>query len=642
MKRIIFGIVCLVKICVCNLTVCDQTKKLYQSYACCGGEGNTYCSAEKINMQEVMGELQSIKSLLSQSSQQESVYLDELCFPDAPIETSTLGSYPPTEEREKFVDVDGYPSYGLDSNGSPLDHLLWPHIPGYAPYMGLCSSARMSIDRITRHCPSLGTAGSLDFYSSFVAATKTTMAFEQLSNICKNGARVIMVFSMILQFEYMYAHALSDSGKTYLNSVIKGNLDGPGAINFTDISTSYSGLIAPFQSVLSEEDWYIVELSSQTFKSHLDVALASARFTSGISIVAADRVPMALYGGTYYPDNFDICLASRRMWLFMTQNPTDFYPELGADKMYGDGYNYMFRCSSRGGKILKAQNDILYIEKMTASDREYCPTIQEVRDIVDPTSVLIYLSAEKYFFKSCLVSAECQEQVNGPYNAYSFWLMRDDVEYMWSLWVTFLHVHLNELKKNCGIEYVAADYKGTSLHLYSIDLLRKERTLQNTLYPVVEPKEYINPYKNCTDYGYENTGIPKESVCTLKYAAHEPRNISELPHSWREFTELYPGASEVGLCRDDPYGRMNHFYGDMSTEKVFDLSGISQMKKVFNLTGTDAVCKWCTAWGPREERRDLGAENYVAPYFIKSLVYADLYPLYCNTSCSSYTSPYCI
>lgn len=283
----------------------------------------------------------------------------------------------------------------------------------------------------------------------------------------------------------------------------------------------------------------------------------------------------------------------------------------------------MVRCGSKGGSILKIQSIILGMEKNAAEDPTTCPTHDQVFDIVNPGSVVLKRLGEKYTGKSCLVE-DCF--VAGPVQSESFFFMRNDIEYMRTLWVTFLHVHLDALRTYCGTNYTARDPWGQTAKVYTIEQLLSLRSLQEALYPVVQPNAY-SPGYNCTGYGYNNALPPYESKCTLSFDAYPvPTPIDIL-----EF--LHP---EERVCKDDPIQRMQYdigMRGGTTLEKIDGGVTLEDFVRTFS-NGADVaftVCQVCSFALP----------SHVVPSHVTGQkTFAMLFPKTCQ-QCPGISTPFC-
>jgi hypothetical protein len=603
---------------VASANVCTDIKKVYKDSICCGGHGEAFCAAsDTFDFDTVMQKLNSIESLLQSGGGNmgtKKVYLDDLCFPDKPPEQSVLGRWPPSAERSLYANSDGYPGFGN------LDVTKSPHRTDYPPFFALCTSAQNMASLVSAKCPELGTVGSPGFYDTFIATTKTS--FESLSPFCQSGSKLIIMFSMVMQLEYYTAFDMTDIGTTYLSSIFSGTIEGfPGDLQVSDLEVSYAQLTDEMAADLVDTEALTLTATIDTFRGHVAVTNNGARQTSGLVIPEQERVIMVPYGGQDYPEHYDICLASRRMYDYMVQNPTLFYPELG--DTYGEGYNYMVRCGSKGGSILKVQSTILGMEKDASEDPATCPSHDQVFNLVNPISVTLKRLGEKYTGKSCLVS-NCAAA--GPAQSESFFFVRNDIEYMRSLWVTFLNVHLEALRTYCGTNYTARDPWGQTAIVYTIEQLLELRSIQETMYPVVQPSEYNSSY-NCIGYGYNNALPPYESKCTLSLDAYPPPSPIDI------LKFLHP---EEQVCEDDPVQRMQYdagMRGGATLEKVDGRTTFLDWKRTFskavNIPFTD--CQVCS----------FGLPGHIVPDHVtgqKTL--AMMFPKTCQ-QCPGISTPFC-
>ena len=616
---------------------CSDIEQVYKDSACCGGNGEAFCAAsDTLDFGKITAELAEIKAKLASlgpsmppSPPVSYDYLDQWCFPDAPPEMSELGKWPPSAEKSAYVDANGYPSFGDIARGT------YPHTAGYPPYLGLCTSARQAMDSITAQCPSLGTTGTADFYQTFIAATSQQSSYGALSAECQSGAKLILLFSIILQFEHKFATAETDVGRAYLDSLlVTDELVGfPGQMSVASLN-SYGAIATSMLPALDEAARSRLEVSVLTYTGHRDIAITAAPLTSGTTIDANERVALEPYGTKLYPANYAICAASQRMFDYMIQNPTDFYPELGDG--YGTGYNYMFRCSARGGIVLKAQSDILGYERalMNAGNATdgLCPSVETVRAIADRASRFLQLSNEKYIYKSCLVM-DCTAGA-GPSNAETFWLMGDDIEYMRTEWITFLHVHLAAIQGYCGIDYVVSDPWGVTDVEFSIADMEELRKIQGAAYPTSEPEGYVSPYsEKCPTHGY-TPAAPHETPCTVE---NYPGGTNLPQVAWADFR-----FAEENVCQDDPVNRYA-FHNPPGLSVPVPYETLFNMWKSA-LPDIDD-CFFCNVGKPSLQPAAVnaaaGGANYIVPGWVTEFSWKDIYPKTCSEKCADYTHPAC-
>lgn len=187
--------------------------------------------------------------------------------------------------------------------------------------------------------------------------------------------------------------------------------------------------------------------------------------------------------------------------------------------------------------------------------------------------------------------------------------MGDDIEYMRTEWITFLHVHLAAIQGFCNIDYVVGDSWGVTNVDFSIADMQALRTVQGQAYPTSQPQEYVSPYsEKCPEYGY-TPGAPHETPCTFE---NYPGGTSLPQVSWTEFR-----FREENVYEDDPVKRFTlNFAPDTTTETPYDFV-FSQWKS--NIPDIDD-CFFCNIGNPSMQvvlsNPEQGGKNYVVPGWV--------------------------
>lgn len=383
-------------------------------------------------------------------------------------ERSMLSMYPPTGgDRLDYLNTSATTLWKkvvkLDSNGIPTSSVTPLHPAGFPAYFGACNAAKDSWGVASSVC------GAAQAYGLANAIT-----------LCALTDKYAYLFSVVLQLEYISTTLIpenADFGTAYLSSIFDDRVDVDGLPeDFNPLRLSHSELFSDtvdkILHIISTEiccdtcpklgvdcslaSLFVSVVGPTGFKGHINGALSNAVSTVVnvnsplqrliINDYESARSGLGVKGK--YPEYFDLCLASQKMFDYMLQNPQERYTNKLSSNL-----NRMFRCSEPGALILQAQSTILKWEHEVASihlnDKSKCPTPSEVGAILDDVSLTISRSSEFQYGKlSALIDSV---YTSPPTVTKTFWLPGNDVYQVQSLWLTFIAVHVNVLDTECNM-----------------------------------------------------------------------------------------------------------------------------------------------------------------------------------------------
>jgi hypothetical protein len=359
---------------------------------------------------------------------------------------------------------------------------------------------------------------------------------------------------------------------------------------------------------LAGNDWgESVLLTLATYDGHFNVVkddtLPTSYSQNNLELI---RPNTRVYSG--YPVNFDICLASRQQFDYMTQVPSELMAKYSV-------YTTPARCTSSGTEHLQVHSKILGIEKLVTgsnADLTHCPSTRSIRDDV-------YAASRNLRFMSpSLAGIPCHVNDNtlsvicgqaGPTTADAMYFHGDDAYYIRSYWITFLEVHIKAIHKACSVHigesYTIGDPWG--LAAVNVEMSLSEMLTMRNKYEQLWPR----------------TNAPHESKKTLMI----PKN-----YTMKLFRD-YAYSSEL-VCKDDPVARMRSFVNMMFlTGAGFIEAMTPQLQAAFGTPTPEAtVCQMCGM-----PCASLG------PVFIDpdvTCVMSDIFPKTCQT-CPGVTSVDC-
>jgi len=299
--------------------------------------------------------------------------------------------------------------------------------------------------------------------------------------------RYAFIFSLVLQFEYLATISFTgdgtgyEFGSAYVSSVFDDRLELGGNLG-QSVNPSNRPLVELFDNTVQEmlsiiNNRYCCPACSPTlgdagcgmanlfvgvigpagFRGHSKGALTNVRSTvedinSALETLQiedyqnANSNPRATAVNGKYPAYFDLCLASRRMFDYMLQNPYKRYK----NKLSGS-LNRMFRCSEPGANILQAMSTILEWEYASKNDQSKCPNASAIATILDEASLLISRSSEFHYGKlSSIIAKEGGDVFTSPPTVTAtFWLPGNDVYQLQWYWIEFIMVHVDQLQRYC-------------------------------------------------------------------------------------------------------------------------------------------------------------------------------------------------
>lgn len=361
-------------------------------------------------------------------------------------ERVALNIFPPVDESAIFVDDDGFTAH---CNGSSP--------AGFPPCSALCSSYQGTINAISAFCKDEGfpiSATNDNFWPEFKVYYKGGAG----SSLCQKAADYVLAFSRILNFEFNYQNSNTRSGSAYYTSVVD-NRDASGffareltvdGVKMPLISAAESKRVA-FTKALTDagqeaasRSFYI---TSQTLSQHYDQALNFAPVTG--TVLPEDQIKLVEYSGSasdiaftcsHYPENYDICLASRRAY---------DHAKLAVPVCYETLAQTPFVCTRKGQRFFRFQSTLLGLEKQLAAagateKQALCATAAFSPEAIVAGSVD---ASWNFLFASeslaCFVNPNLLVCGAAPLLSKVAWKQQ------LSWWATFLHVHIGAIASYC-------------------------------------------------------------------------------------------------------------------------------------------------------------------------------------------------
>ena len=544
-------------------SVCDSIRMDYKNSACCGdGGGTAVCTAPTFDSETLLSKVDRIVAMLETGGcgsngtgadcSATAETLGEFCFCPLLPDADVASVWPPSSQPpEVFVDSSGYPRYSGDPDAFPNAGTDLP------PNFALCSTAKQMISTIFPAC-------AIANYADYISKTSDQQHLDLMTTQCQNAMKMIMMFTLVLQFEYLIGSGAITLGSTYLNSLTSSTFAFPGARGSGSLlSNTYQTLAGNYWDNSS------VPLTFATYAGHLNVVTDDALKTSypanSVNMIAASDP----YGG--YPEHFDICLASRQMFDYLTQVPAQLFPQKYAT------YTMTSRCTTRGMNHFTSQSKILGIEKLVTganANLSHCPTVQYIRDEVFAASQDLRLLSPAFTGTPCHINDVTLETIcaqAGPTSADAMFLHGDDAYYARSFWITFIEVHVRAIHDACsahiGAEYTIGDPWGMAsqnVHLSLADVLAL-RTTYETAWP--------------------RLNAPHETASSLMVAKN---------YTMKPFRDVaYPLELQ---CADDPGARVRSYLGlEYLTGTEFLEALIPQLGAQFGTpTRNTTVCLFCS------------------------------------------------
>lgn len=463
-----------------NVQVCNAQKQLYQDFACCAGNGHSVCTSQNASAIEskIDGILEWLSSAPSLPTPQTPTVtypatLAQVCGIEAVEERSTLNVYPPSggdslDYYDNSETVLWKRVVKLDSNGIPTTEVTPLHPVSadgmvFPAFFGACNAAK----------DSWGTAVG-------VCTAAQELGVANATTFCDLTDKYAFLFSVVLQLEYIATTLIPeniDFGTAYLSSVLSQRVEFADlAVDFNPLQLSMLGLftdtVNKMMAIVNEDlccetcpkldgncplaGLFISVVGPAGFNGHMTGALSNAVSTvvdinSPLQTLIVEDYTSARSGlgiTGRYPQYFDLCLASQRMFDYMLQNPYERYP----NKLSG-ALNRMFRCSEPGAQILQAQSTILKweyeVSAIHLNDKSKCPTPSQVSTILDDVSLIITRSSE---FQHGKLSALLDSVFTSPPSVTgTFWIPGNDVYQIQWYWVNFIAVHINVLETECNM-----------------------------------------------------------------------------------------------------------------------------------------------------------------------------------------------
>ena len=557
-------ILCILHIPYILASVCSSIRMDYKNSACCGdGGGTAVCTAPSFDSQSLMSKVEHIVALIEAGSgggggtgtvdcSTTAETLGEYCFCPLLSDADTASVWPPSSQLPStFVEVSGYPKYSSDSTKFPNAG------PGLPPNFALCSSASQAVTIMFQTC-------SVADYADYIVKTSNETAFLEMSIQCQNAMKMTMMFTLVLQFEYLIGTGAITLGSTYLQSLVRNTFTFPGAMGSGTLQSNVYQTLAG-----SYWDGTPVALTFATYAGHLSVIEDDTVKTS----YPADTVSLipstALYSG--YPEHFDICLASRQLFDYMIQVPAQLFPQKYAT------YTMSSKCTTRGMDHLASQSKILGIEKLVTGSNanlSHCPSVQYIRDEVFSASQSIRFLSPTFIGTPCHINDVTLETIcaqASPATADAMFLNGDDAFYVRSFWITFVEVHVKAINDACathiGESYTVGDPWGMAS--------------QNVVLNLSD----VLAIRNAYEAEWPRTNSPHETASSLTIAKN---------YTMKPFRDV-AYAAEL-QCADDPVARIRSFVGMEFLSGTEFLGTLTpQLQVAFGTPTPEAtVCLFCS------------------------------------------------
>jgi len=400
--------------------------------------------------------------------------LAKVCKLNVEVEPSVDYEYPPTGGPpnlyyKKGSDPKWEGIVRLDSGGIVTTAYDWMHPSEYPPYFGQCNAAKAAFSAAAQAC-----------------AEAANHNLSHHAQFCRLKDIYGFVYSVALQLEYRALHLDFHFGTKYLFKVLNERVEFDDGLNpsnrsmrslFRNTTDSMLDILDThfccstcqrLNAGCSSVRLNIALVGPVGFNQHTGTAFDNLRSTVEDSNSALQTLNVEDYryygtlllrgsttkspGNGLYPEYFDLCLASRKMFDYMLQNPFDRYPGGLSRSM-----DRMFRCSEPGAQILQAMSKILQWEYEVSKDyrnnKTLCPYASEVKAILDKTSLLISRSSEfQYGIMGVLIEKQGGEVYQAPPTTTgTVWLPGNDVYVIQWYWINFIVVHVAAIEGECNM-----------------------------------------------------------------------------------------------------------------------------------------------------------------------------------------------
>ena len=444
--------------------VCSSLKKRYTDSACCGGNGDAFCAASETldfaalsaSIASMHAKLENITSHLNSFSVAPSPpvsasnTLGKFCGISTTAEPASLGVYPPTSAAnpESYAEGSSVSYEYAPGEGEGISRV---HPKGFPPFFGFCQSAKDFHSNIGTICAVISPEMCEDVrvYTTIFSITLQLEYFATLSTLVQSkefGSRwVESIFETApLQPVLGITNSLRDEMYARTDSMLAHIKNSP----FPESLKSQASLIIESTTTASWEGHYrglrgIVMRTSQSVNNVFDM-------------------PMIELGDNRYPENFDICQASREMFDFMLQNPKERYPQLA------ESLDRMYRCGS-GARLLQIQSEILGIEKdvtSTSSMAPSCPKPEALTALVNEFTSTFIRHSEVMRAQSVAVVPDLT--FGPPTSSESYWLPGNDYSVMLALHLVFINVHIGIINDACGFDVPFRDPAGVRTTIMTV------------------------------------------------------------------------------------------------------------------------------------------------------------------------------
>jgi len=527
--------------------------------------------------------------------------MNDKCFGDTP--TEDVGTFPSPLDTAAGITWFTSSTY-LFTHETPVSPGEYPHRDGYPPFSQLCTS----FQAILREVFEEGKACAIDGDIWPTIRTHISNNFQHFGGpdtTCSIVEKMVYVFTLVLQAEYYFATQYTKAGAAWAESILFSQhvgdyaFEGPEQGWYTfmyqmqdkldqDKSTGLSGTGQP----LTMNDWVYIQqfiygsITSGLFGGHVETIRESARPTASATFAGYSAtfpvtlVVMQEYGE--YPEHFETCLVSRRMYDYMNQNPTKRF----------DGINSLdneFRCFPLGQQLLYVQSEILKHEKNLGSSNPQlsgkiaCGQVKAlIPGLTKSGADAVARTSEHILGGSCWLAknaADC-EKTSFSRTAFTMLAPGHDGDFMYSHWITFLRAHMSGIESLCQakdasfvLDNIHDPLDRTNVKLTVSDLLARELA-QVSLFP-----QYIDTMQLPSDAPYiwsnrvynssalESAGVTYDFTSN-GYPPHETRETLALPLAPRTLLTMEEGVAqgvifaqelENDCTIDDPVYRFRNF-----------------------------------------------------------------------------------
>ena len=488
------------------------------------------------------------------------------------------GQWPPSGHSEAY-----YQGYGGLSNAS------WPHKDGEPPYYAMCTNAQHVFGVVSGTMSPSGAdlKQTMDKLkngdaSPFSSATSTSL----------HG--LLGMLSDVMSLSYaLGVRSDVNASETYVASM--------SAIWNNNYETLYKpALLDAFNETGNAEFKSLAYTLSSTFQGHIQASASNA-----IASEDSSNFEMVSIGNSYYPANFQFCLASQINWDYGVSNPKTVH-NLADDRMY--------RCTQGGLRMNQIQSQILHWEMVSM----YCPTKDEIYRLSEEYAKIFRMNSDFVMGTSTLIACtrpNCSmtspgAAISEPRNSQSHHINGMDYAFFMNLYVKFLDVHVRAGLQRCDTEYVVIDPTGFTSHNFTLSGSEFAAIVNawDESYPMADPglagsafvspfpgtvsttssQEIVTPPGPTNEYGYYThifpcTSSPRSGCNNRRIQPVETAHtMSVFNNTWRRshIASLFPPIvtevpymfEEDDACVFDPISRMkfSKFGFDINASATLD------------------------------------------------------------------------